>query len=111
MVYMYNGWLFKNQIFEEYLMLWKTMFSWKSKRKSSFCLKAHNGFFFHIMDLYVTYTYIDVQILVYLLGFYLFETKSEREREHELGAEGKGEAGAPLSKEPTLGLNPRTLGS
>ena len=35
---------------------------------------------------------------------YLFES----EREKELGAEGEGEAGSLLSKEPSAGLDPRT---
>jgi len=38
--------------------------------------------------------------------FFLFE----REREKECTV-GEGEAGSPLSKEPDVGLNPRTLGS
>ena len=40
----------------------------------------------------------------------LFER--EREREHELvgGVEGEGEADSPLSREPEVGLYPRTLG-
>ena len=46
------------------------------------------------------------------LYFYLFVR--EREREHKQGerqAEGEGEAGSPPSREPNMGLNPRTLGS
>jgi len=38
----------------------------------------------------------------------------DREREHkrgELQAEGEGEADPPPSREPDLGLDPRTLGS
>ncbi|XP_064447848.1 bcl-2-like protein 13 isoform X12 [Mirounga angustirostris] len=36
----------------------------------------------------------------------------EREREHKQGEwQAEGEAGSPLSKEPDVGLNPRTLGS
>ena len=41
-----------------------------------------------------------------------------RERAHKQGksgkpkgAEGEGEAGSPLSREPSVGLHPRTLGS
>jgi len=36
-----------------------------------------------------------------------------REREHKQGrgAEGEGEADSPLSREPHVGLHPRTLGS
>ena len=41
------------------------------------------------------------------------EGESEREREHkpEREAEGEGEADYLLSKEPSAGLSPRTLGS
>ena len=37
----------------------------------------------------------------------------EREREHKQGGgvEAEGEAGSPLSREPDVGLDPRTLGS
>ena len=45
---------------------------------------------------------------VYLFRFYLFD------REHKQGerqAEREGEAGSPLSREPNVGLDPRTLGS
>ena len=44
---------------------------------------------------------------------YLFEKECVREREHKHGggAEGEEEAGSPLSKEPDVGLDPRTLGS
>ena len=38
----------------------------------------------------------------------------EREREHKQGewqAEGEGDAGSPLSREPDAGFDPRTLGS
>jgi len=37
---------------------------------------------------------------------------SEREREHKQGEQqAAGEAGSLLSKEPNVGLDPRTLGS
>jgi len=39
------------------------------------------------------------------------ERKIERAQAGEWQAEGEGEAGSPLSKEPDAGLNPRTLGS
>ena len=32
-------------------------------------------------------------------------------REHQLRAEGEGEVGSLLSREPDMGLDPRTLGS
>ena len=35
----------------------------------------------------------------------------EREPKSRGRAEGKGEAGSPLSREPHVGLHPRTLGS
>ena len=49
---------------------------------------------------------ICVCVYVYLLKiFYLFE----REREHEWGVEGGREGDSLLSREPDLGLDPRTL--
>ena len=42
-------------------------------------------------------------------GIYIFD----RERKHKQGeqqAEGEGEAGSPLNREPDMGLNPRTPG-
>ena len=43
---------------------------------------------------------------------YLFDTERKRENEHSRGAaEGEEEVGFPLSREPNLGLDPRTLGS
>ena len=41
---------------------------------------------------------------------YLFIYLSERERKYKQ-AEAEGEAGSPLSKEPDVGLDPRTLRS
>ena len=40
----------------------------------------------------------------------LFICEHEREREHKHGA-GEGEADSPLSREPLVGLDPRTVGS
>ena len=37
------------------------------------------------------------------------DSKRDSEREHKQGRE--GEADSPLSREPVVGLNPRTLGS
>ena len=44
---------------------------------------------------------------------YLFETRQESEHEQGGGAKGEreGEADSPLSRDPDLGLNPRTLRS
>ena len=45
---------------------------------------------------------------------YLFDRERERERAHkqaERQAKGEGEEGSPLSREPDVGLDPRTLGS
>ena len=43
---------------------------------------------------------------------YLFYRERERKhKQREKQAEGKGEAGSLLNKEPNMGLNPRTLGS
>lgn len=49
---------------------------------------------------------------IYIFEIYLFE----REREHERaqageGAEGEEEADSPLSRDPDVGLHPRTLRS
>jgi len=45
---------------------------------------------------------------LFFLRFYLFV----REREHKPGEwQAEGETVSPLSKEPDVGLNPRTLGS
>ena len=42
----------------------------------------------------------------------LFIYLTERDRAQAWGmAEGKGEGGSPLSREPYMGLTPRTLGS
>ena len=46
--------------------------------------------------------------------FYLFIYMTERERAHTQAgreANGQGEAGSLLSREPDAGLDPRTLGS
>ena len=49
------------------------------------------------------------------IGFYFFlKILFITERENKPGvqqAEGEGEAGSPLSREPDTGLDPRTLGS
>ena len=47
------------------------------------------------------------------LRFYLFvrERESAEHRQTEWQADAEGEAGSPLSKEPDVGLYPRTLGS
>ena len=43
---------------------------------------------------------------------YLFDTERETAREGtQAGGMGVGEAGFPLSREPSAGLDPRTLGS
>jgi len=56
------------------------------------------------------------QNLFFFLRFYLFIYLTERERdsEHKQGekqAEAEGEADSPQSRDPDLGLNPRTLRS
>ena len=50
-----------------------------------------------------------------ILFIYLTEREREREREREMRAqqgeqqaEGEGQAGSPLSREPDVGLHPRT---
>ena len=40
---------------------------------------------------------------------YLFDTERDTERAQAGGAEGEGEAGSPLSREPNAGLDPGTL--
>ena len=43
---------------------------------------------------------------------YLFDTYTQSEhKQAEQQLEGEGQAGSPLSKEPDMGLNPRTLES
>jgi len=64
--------------------------------KGFFCLTVFRIFFFSSVFCKI------------LKRFYLFDT--EREREHKQ-AEREGEAGSLLSKEPDVGLSPRTLGS
>ena len=45
----------------------------------------------------------------YILFIYLRERKHEREKARAQGAaEGEGEADSPLSREPNVGLDPRT---
>ena len=64
-------------------------------------------------------TYIQILALFLYCNFnYLFVLKYDylliylRERAQVGGAaEGEGEAGSPLSREPNVGLNPRSLGS
>ena len=54
-----------------------------------------------------------IDLFIYLF-IYLTEREGEREREHKQGkqqAEGEREAGSLLSREPDMGLDPRTLGS
>ena len=48
--------------------------------------------------------------MVFFLRFYLFERERESRQAGE-AAEGEGEAGSPLSREPDVGLDPTTLGS
>ena len=44
--------------------------------------------------------------------FFIYLTERDTEREGtQAGGVGEGEAGFPLSKEPDVGLDPRTLGS
>ena len=40
---------------------------------------------------------------------FFFLQRVEEHKEREQQAEGEGEAGSPLSREPDVGLNPRTL--
>ena len=50
----------------------------------------------------------------YFLKYFIYLFDRTRESEHkqrEWHAEGEGEAGSLLSREPNVGLNPRTLGS
>ena len=56
--------------------------------------------------------YVHVYIL-YTIIFKDFIYLREREivRDHEQGKQGEGEAGSPLSRKPTVGLDPRTPGS
>jgi len=44
------------------------------------------------------------------LRFYLFYRERERKHKQRGGEEGEGETGSPLSREPKMGLDPRTLG-
>ena len=49
--------------------------------------------------------------IIYISPFLGFIYLRERKREHKQGekqAEGEGEAGSQLSREPNMGLNPRT---
>jgi len=47
----------------------------------------------------------------YFLRFYLFICQRERERAQAGGAaQGEGEAGPPVSRDPDAGPDPRTLG-
>ena len=52
-------------------------------------------------------------VFLKILFIYLRERQHEREREQEQGeeAEGEGEADSPLSREPNVGLDLRTLSS
>jgi len=55
-----------------------------------------------------------MQKFLFSLRFYLFERKSTHAgaRQHEQRkGEAEGEADSPLSRQPDMGLNPRTLGS
>ena len=53
-----------------------------------------------------------VFVFVFFLRFYLFDTEKETAREGtQAEGVGEGEAGSPLSREPNVGLDPRTLGS
>ena len=46
--------------------------------------------------------------LLFFLKYFIYLT----EREHKQGQQqAEGEAGSPLSREPNMGLDPRTLGS
>ena len=43
---------------------------------------------------------------------YLFDREKEcKHKQGELQEEGEGEAGSPLSREPDMGLDPKTRGS
>jgi len=53
-------------------------------------------------------------LFIYFLKRFIYLFGTEREIEHKQGeqqAEGEGEAGSLLSREPYVGLDPRTLGS
>ena len=51
------------------------------------------------------------KILFYFLRFHLFDRMTGSEpKQGEQQAEEEGEAGSPQSKEPNVGLDPRTLG-
>ena len=57
-------------------------------------------------------TPLPVYTVLFCLRFYLFICQRERGREHKQGEQqAEGEAGSPLSREPHVGLDPRTLRS
>ena len=66
--------------------------------------------------MHTTNSFLKVKFL-FFKRFYLFEReREEREREREreqstAGGGGEGEADSLLSREPDVGLDPRTLGS
>ena len=50
--------------------------------------------------------------LIFLKILFIYLTERERSQVgRETGREREEEAGSPLSREPDMGLNPRTLGS
>jgi len=53
----------------------------------------------------------DLALLFFFFFKILFFYQRERGKAQAGRAAGEGEAGSPLSKEPGVGLNPRTLGS
>ena len=61
----------------------------------------------------VDYAHINICFFNFFKDFiYLFDTEREREKtQGEWQAEGEGQAGSPPSREPHVGLNPRSPGS
>ena len=74
-------------------------------------------FYSEIKDILLIYflTFNNESLALFLkniLFVYLTARESMKERERTQGAaEGEGEAGSSLSREPNVALNPRTLGS
>ena len=58
---------------------------------------------------YMKFKYFSIFFFKKDISIYLFE--GDREHEQGLGAEGEGEADSLLSREPSVGLHPRTLSS
>ena len=80
------------------------------------CINLWRAIFFHIHCIVLS---LSQPIEIYRISVYFFKIFKdftylfERKSTHKLqgGAEGEGKAGFPLSREPDVGLDPRTLGS